>query len=95
MEQLALVLGYRIGKLPTFYFGFSLGASYKFSRVWDVVEERFRKRLAMWKRQYLSTGGRLTLIKSTLSSLSIYFMSLLVIPRKVSSRLEKIQRYFL
>ena len=96
MEQLALVLGYRIGKLPTFYFGFSLGASYKFSRVWDVVEERFRKRLAMWKRQYLSKGGgRLTLIKSTLSSLSIYFMSLLVIPRKVSSRLEKIQRYFL
>ena len=40
-------------------------------------------------------GGRLTLIKSTLSSLSIYFMSLFIIPRKVSSRLEKIQRDFL
>ena len=46
------------------------------------------------KRQYLSRGGRLTLIKSTLSTLLIYFMSLLVIPRKVCARLKKIQREF-
>ena len=34
-------------------------------------------------------------IKSTPSSLPIYFMSLFIIPRKVSLRLEKIQRDFL
>lgn len=43
----------------------------------------------------MSKGGRLTLIKSISSSLLIYFMSLLVIPRKVDSKLEKIQRDFL
>ena len=64
-------------------------------RVWDGVEERFKRKLAMWKKQYLSKGGRLTLIKSTLSNLPIYFMSLFVIPRKVRLRLEKIQREFL
>ena len=37
----------------------------------------------------------LTLIKSTLSSLPIYFMSLFFISRKVCTRLEKIQRDFL
>ena len=37
----------------------------------------------------------MTLVKSTLSSLPIYFMSLFIIPRKVSLRLEKIQRNFL
>ncbi|RVW15499.1 putative inactive ATP-dependent zinc metalloprotease FTSHI 1, chloroplastic [Vitis vinifera] len=63
--------------------------------VWDSVEERFRKRLAMWKRQYISKGGRLTLIRSTLSSLPVYFMSLFLLPRKVRMRLEKIQRDFL
>ena len=49
----------------------------------------------MWKRQYLSKGGRLSLIKCTLSSLSIYFMSIFVILEKVSARLEKMQRDFL
>ena len=39
--------------------------------------------------------GRLTLRKNTISSLSIYLMSLFVIPRKVCARLEKIQRDFL
>ena len=59
------------------------------------MEERFRKRLTKWKRHYLYKDGMITLIKSTLSSLPIYFMSLFVISRKVSSRLEKIQRDFL
>ena len=35
------------------------------------------------------------LIRSTLSSLPIYYMSLFVIPRKVKLRLKKIQRDFL
>ena len=57
------MMGYRVGKLPTSYLGLPLGASFKTSRVWNAVEEGFRKRLSLWKRQYLSNGGRLTLIK--------------------------------
>ena len=49
----------------------------------------------MWKRQHISKVGRLTLIRSTLSNLPTYLMSLLRMPRGVSSRLEKIQRNFL
>ena len=92
LEIIVSVLECRIGKLPSSYLGLPLGAPFKSSRVWDVVEERFRKRLSLWKRQYLSKGRRLTFIKSTLSSLPIYLMSLFVIPRKVCTRLEKIQR---
>ena len=43
MEELALVLGRGIGKLPTSYLVLSLGASHKSYKVWDVVEERFSK----------------------------------------------------
>ena len=95
LEIIVSVLECRIGKLPSSYLGLPLGAPFKSSRVWDVVEERFRKCLSLWKRQYLSNGRRLTFIKSTLSSLPIYLMSLFVIPRKVCTRLEKIQRDFL
>ncbi|KAJ9682385.1 hypothetical protein PVL29_018325 [Vitis rotundifolia] len=54
-----------------------------------------RKKLACWKRQYISKGGRLTLIKSTLASSPIYQLSLFRMPKLVAKRLEKIQRDFL
>ena len=51
LEDVVSVMGYRVGKLPTFYLGLPLGASLKSSRVWDAMEERFKKRLSLWKRQ--------------------------------------------
>ena len=67
----------------------------KASSVWDGVEERVRRRLALWKQQYISKGGRITLIKSTLASMPIYQMSLFRMPMIVARRLEKVQRDFL
>ncbi|RVX16265.1 putative ribonuclease H protein [Vitis vinifera] len=95
IEGLALELGCKVGGIPSSYLGMPLGAAFNSLAVWDGVEERFRRRLAMWKRQYISKGGRLTLIRSTMSSMPIYLMSLFHLPRKVRLRLEKIQRDFL
>ena len=94
-ESFALELGCKIGSLLAEYLGLPLGAKYKAASVWDGVEERFRKRLAKWKRQYISKGGRLTLIRSTVSNMPTYVMSLFRLPRKVKIILEKIQRDFL
>ena len=94
-DSLALDLGCKVGTLPSSYLGLPLGAPHNSVTVWDGIEERFRKRLALWKRQYISKGGRITLIRSTLSSLPIYFMSLFRMPRRVRLRLEQIQRGFL
>ena len=95
IEGLALELGCKVGGIPSSYLGMPLGAAFNSLAVWDGVEERFRRRLAMWRRQYISKGGRLTLIRSTMSSMPIYLMSLFHLPRKVRLRLEKIQRDFL
>jgi hypothetical protein len=53
------------------------------------------QRLAGWKRLYLSKGGKLTLIKSTLSNLPTYYLSLFPLPMSVAWRIEKLQRDFL
>ena len=95
LVELASELGCNIGSLPTSYLGLPLGAKHKALGVWDPIEERFRKRLAAWKSQYISKGGRITLIRSTLSSLPIYHLSLFRMPQKVCVRLERIQRQFL
>ena len=74
LEELALKLGCKTRTLPTTYLGLPLGMHRNFISVWDGVEERFRKKLAIWKRQFISKGERLTLIRSTLSNLPIYIM---------------------
>ena len=95
IEEMAVELWCRVGSLPTVYLGLPLGASHKTRSMWDGVEERMRRRLALWKRQYISKGRRIILIKSTLASMPIYQLSLFQMPKIVAKRLEKLQRDFL
>jgi hypothetical protein len=44
---------------------------------------------------YLSKGDRVTLIKSTLANLPMYYMSLFPLPMSVANCMEKIQCDFL
>ena len=60
----------RLGIFPLIW---DLGALHKSMVLW-VNMEMFRKRLTLWKRQYNSKAERLALLRSTLSSLPIYFM---------------------
>ena len=71
MEELVDILGCKMGLLPSKYLGLPLGSTFKSTTMWDLVEERMQRKLAKWKRQYLSKGGgvALTLNKSTLSRL--------------------------
>ena len=95
IHNLANILQCRVGSLPMIYLGMPLGTSYKTAFIWNVILKRMEKKLSSWKRLYLSKGGRLTLLKSTLSSLSTYYLSLFTVPKAVAMRLERIQRNFL
>uniref|UniRef100_A0A2N9G3B1 Reverse transcriptase zinc-binding domain-containing protein n=1 Tax=Fagus sylvatica TaxID=28930 RepID=A0A2N9G3B1_FAGSY len=93
--ELAGILGCSTSSLPMKYLGLPLGAKFKAKEIWNEVLEKMERRLAGWKRLYLSKGGRLTLIKSTLSNLPTYFLSLFPIPATVARRMEQLQRDFL
>jgi hypothetical protein len=95
MGNLACILGCGVSSLPIKYLGLPLGAHFKAKSCWDEVVGKIERRLASWKRLYLSKGGRVTLIKSTLSNLPTYFLSLFPIPSSVASRIEKLHRDFL
>jgi hypothetical protein len=69
-----------------------LGASFNSKAICDGVVEKMEIRLASWKKIYLSWGGHLTLIKSTLSSLPTYFLSIFTLLAGVARRLERLQR---
>ena len=90
IDALATILRCRVGSLPLKYLGMLLGTPYKTASVWNPILERMEKKLLGWKRLYLSKGGRLTLVKSTLSSLPMYYLSLFVILVAVADRLERI-----
>ena len=91
LEDLAQILGCKTASLPMTYLGLPpLGATFKEKSIWNLISERRDKRLGGWKGQYRSKGGEVTLIKSTLSSLPTYFLSLLPIPVGVAHRLERI-----
>lgn len=49
-------------------------------------------RLSAWKRNYISLGGRVALIRSTLSNLSTYYLSIFKAPRKMIKTIRKLQR---
>ena len=80
VHALVEILGCRVGTLPMSYLGMPLGTSHKSPSIWNPILEIIERKLAKWKKLYLSKGGRLMLLKSTLSSLPTYFLSLFTIP---------------
>lgn len=57
--------------------------------------ERVDKKLACLKKSYISLGGKITLIKSALTNLLVFYMSFFRMSAKVVRVLEKCQRDFL
>ncbi|XP_026377809.1 uncharacterized protein LOC113272120 [Papaver somniferum] len=95
IKDCAEILSCKIEKLPFMYLGMPVGATCNTRTIWDVIIEKFQKKLAPWRRKFLNKAGRLVLIKSTLAALPIYFMSIILIPTCVEKKLTQIMRNFL
>ncbi|GKC98410.1 reverse transcriptase domain, reverse transcriptase zinc-binding domain protein [Tanacetum coccineum] len=79
------------GDIPFNYIGLPIGSNMKSIASWKTLVDRFHMRLSSWKANLLSIGGRLTLIKSVLGSLGIYYLSVFRAPESVLQDLERIQ----
>uniref|UniRef100_A0A2N9FEZ8 Reverse transcriptase domain-containing protein n=1 Tax=Fagus sylvatica TaxID=28930 RepID=A0A2N9FEZ8_FAGSY len=52
VEELAVVLGCKVGTLPMSYLGLPLGSLFKDKTIWNGIVEKLELRLAGWKRMY-------------------------------------------
>lgn len=95
LEQMALRLHCKIGKIPFIYLGLPVGANPRRAATWKPVIEAIRRKLTSWKPKLLSLGSRIVLLKSVLSSLPTYYLSLFKAPKKVIKKIISLQRIFL
>ncbi|EOY14430.1 Uncharacterized protein TCM_033819 [Theobroma cacao] len=95
VENWARRISCQIEEVSTTYLGLPLGVNHNSVKFWKPVIDRVGARLAGWKAKTLSLGGRVTLLRSVLISLPIFFISLFQVSIQVKNELEKIQRNFL
>ncbi|GJS74599.1 RNA-directed DNA polymerase, eukaryota [Tanacetum coccineum] len=80
--------------MPFNFLGVKVGGIMSRCGSWDDVIGKLSSRLSNWKLKTLSIDGRFTLIKSVLSSLPLYHMSIFKCPMGVLKLLESIRRNF-
>ncbi|GJV30157.1 RNA-directed DNA polymerase, eukaryota, reverse transcriptase zinc-binding domain protein [Tanacetum coccineum] len=79
---------------PFNYLGKKIGGSMSKISFWDDVAFKLSSRLSKSKLRTLSIGGRVTLIKSVLSFLPLYYMSYFKMPISVLKKMESIRMSF-
>ncbi|XP_028096961.1 uncharacterized protein LOC114296820 [Camellia sinensis] len=95
VKDCAGVLNCRNQSLPLVYLGLPLGASPRLKKTWKTVIDKIRAKLASWKRKLLSFRGCLTFIRSVLSSLPVYYLSIFKMPQYVIKTIDCLRAAFL
>ncbi|GAU38071.1 hypothetical protein TSUD_318650 [Trifolium subterraneum] len=88
--EAASLLCCRVGKIPFLYLGLPIGGDPRRLSFWEPVLARLKNRLIGWKSRFLSFGGRLTLLKSVLTSLPVYALSFFKAPSGTISSIESL-----
>jgi len=76
LQSFAAVLNCVTMKTPFKYLGMLVGECHRRSKFWEEVVEIVHNRLSRWKDKFISMVGRLCLIKSVLSALPLFYLSL-------------------
>nr|GEX87802.1 RNA-directed DNA polymerase, eukaryota [Tanacetum cinerariifolium] len=90
----ASLIGCSILTAPFNYLGVKVGSNMSRITSWDDVISKVSSRLSKWKLKLLSIGGRLFILKSVLTSIPLYHMSIFKVPIGVLNHLESVRRNF-
>jgi hypothetical protein len=87
-QQYTELFGCDLGEYPFRYLGIPMHHKRITNADWKIIEQKFEKRLSYWKGKLLSYGGRLVLINSVLSSLTMFMLSFYEIPKTTLHKLD-------
>ncbi|GJS75277.1 hypothetical protein Tco_0725158 [Tanacetum coccineum] len=88
------IMPFSEGELPIKYLGFPLISSRLLNRDCKVLFEKDKNRISDWKNKSLSFAGRLQLCKSVISSMHVYWTSVLIIPKGIILDIQQLIRGF-
>ena len=93
--QCSEALGTLIGTLPMRYLGLPLSRGRMLRTYWNPVIEKVKRRLEGLHAKILSRGGCLVLLRSILTAIPLFYLSINKLPIGVGKRLEELMRRFL
>jgi hypothetical protein len=86
--QYEALFGCKKDSYPLRYLGIPMHFRKLYNSDWKMAEERIGKTLSSWKGKYLSVGGRLVLISSVLTSLTMFMLSFFEVPKGVLEKVD-------
>jgi len=90
----ASILNCDIMKAPFSYLGVMVGGNHKICVFWEGMLIKLRSRLSAWKGKSLSLAGRLCLIKSVLTSLPLFYVSIFCMPTTMVREMKGYKKTF-
>ena len=79
-QEIANMLNCKLGEFPLNYLGFPISDKNLGVAHFSKIVEKMRKKLQPWTGKHLSSGGRLVLTNSSLSSMPTYIMGMFLLP---------------
>ncbi|GJR37695.1 putative RNA-directed DNA polymerase, eukaryota, reverse transcriptase zinc-binding domain protein [Tanacetum coccineum] len=89
------IIPFSKGELPVKYLGVPLISSRLLNKDCKILVEKAKNKIGDWKNKSLLFAGRLPLCKSVLSSMHVYWASVLVIPKGIIYDIQQLIRGFL
>lgn len=88
------MLNCNIGRMPMRYLGFPISSINVPTGGFKSIVDKMRKKLQPWKGKHLSSGERLILTNSSLSSLPTFMMGVFFLQDGVHKQLDTIRSQF-
>jgi hypothetical protein len=93
-ERKANMLNCRLGELPMKYLGIPVSDSVLGMGAFQGILNKMIKRLDPWKGKYMTSGGKLILTNTCLSSLPMYVMGFYFLPKGLHAKMDTIRSKF-